>query len=259
MFAFELWGSFAAFRDPLTITQNLTLPIPPKTTVGGMLAAILGLDYTEYFNDDEFFNFEYSIIIKKTIRKYSFAQNYIKKYTERSSIKEGGFKAILSDGKLSKKGELSLHNFFFTVPKEPDYKVGTKPIYRELILNPKYIIIINNFKYEEEILPFLLNHNSSYPLYMGNTEFAGNYNLIDIESVEISTSEVSSFTIHADLIQFEAGKKYTPVYAATKVTGNREYRDYRKLVISDGKIKLKENIKGYQVKTKKEEYTCEFI
>ena len=49
MFCFKLWSQFGVFRDPLTITQNMTFPIPPKTTVGGMLAAILGIDYNELF------------------------------------------------------------------------------------------------------------------------------------------------------------------------------------------------------------------
>jgi CRISPR-associated protein Cas5h len=50
MFAFEIWGKFASFRDPFTISQNISLPIPPKTTVAGMMASILGVE--NYFDDD---------------------------------------------------------------------------------------------------------------------------------------------------------------------------------------------------------------
>ena len=55
MFAFKIWGKFACFRDPLSISQNITLPLPPKTTVGGMLAALLGVD--DYLSDDDFMGF----------------------------------------------------------------------------------------------------------------------------------------------------------------------------------------------------------
>ena len=87
MFGFKLRGNFATFRDPLTITHNLTLPIPPKTTTGGIMAAILGIDYNDYFKDDEYFDFQYSLITQKLIRKKSFAQNYIADYTDRSAKK----------------------------------------------------------------------------------------------------------------------------------------------------------------------------
>ncbi len=91
MFAFKLWGHFGAFRDPITITQNITLSIPPKTTIGGMLAAILGIDYNEYFNDSEYFDFEYSVVLNNHIRKKSFSQNYVEDYTKKSEIKQNNF------------------------------------------------------------------------------------------------------------------------------------------------------------------------
>jgi len=47
-------------RDPITISQNLSLPLPPKTTIGGMMASILGIN--NYFEDEEYFDFAYSCI-----------------------------------------------------------------------------------------------------------------------------------------------------------------------------------------------------
>jgi len=73
MIAFKLWSNFGVFRDPLTITQNITFSIPPKTTIGGMLAAILGIDYNDYFQDETYFDFQYSVVLLSTIRKKSFA------------------------------------------------------------------------------------------------------------------------------------------------------------------------------------------
>ncbi|MEA1899229.1 MAG: CRISPR-associated protein Cas5, partial [Thermodesulfobacteriota bacterium] len=87
MFGFKLWGRFGSFRDPITITQNMTFSIPPKTTVGGMLASILGIDYNEYFNDNEYFDFGYSLVLKNPVRKKSFSQNYIMDYTKTSAIR----------------------------------------------------------------------------------------------------------------------------------------------------------------------------
>ncbi|MEA3452419.1 MAG: CRISPR-associated protein Cas5 [Bacteroidota bacterium] len=91
MFAFKLWGHFGVFRDPITITQNITFSIPPKTTIGGMLAAILGIDYNDYFNDDDYFDFKYSLVLNSHIRKKSFSQNYVEDYTKKSAIKNKNF------------------------------------------------------------------------------------------------------------------------------------------------------------------------
>ena len=69
MLAFEIWGKFASFKDPFTISQNLTFNLPPKTAVGGMMASLLGLPYqTEkddiaYFDEVDFFDFQYSCIV----------------------------------------------------------------------------------------------------------------------------------------------------------------------------------------------------
>ncbi len=72
MFGFKLWGDFAVFREPLAITQNITFIIPPKTTIGGMLAAILVIDDDDGFSDEDFFDFKYSLILDKEIRKKKF-------------------------------------------------------------------------------------------------------------------------------------------------------------------------------------------
>ena len=82
MFAFKIWGKFACFRDPLSISQNITLPLPPKTTVGGMLAALLGVD--DYLGDENFMDFGYSVVLDGAISKKTFSQNYINDYTKKT-------------------------------------------------------------------------------------------------------------------------------------------------------------------------------
>lgn len=54
--AFDLWGDYAHFRKHYTTTSPLTFSLPPRTTLCGLLAAIIGLDKTEYlchFSDKE--------------------------------------------------------------------------------------------------------------------------------------------------------------------------------------------------------------
>src|SRR4030042_3449114 len=141
MIGFKLWGHFAAFRDPITITQNLTLPIPPKTTIGGLMAAVLGIDYNDYFNDNRYFDFQYSLISLNPIRKKSFAQNYIEDYTKKRSGQklDSMYKFYLNN---NDKKLFDLLNLKFS-----EKFTKPKPIYRELLINPSFLIFIKDYKY----------------------------------------------------------------------------------------------------------------
>ena len=292
MFGFKLWGRFGSFRDPITITQNMTFSIPPKTTVGGMLASILGIDYNEYFNDNEYFDFGYSLILKNSVRKKSFAQNYIMDYTEKSlgrlnlmlDIRDNNQKLLLHENqkkelkskelptKAEEKKIKSLGKKIGTTKERLNKAINNwreksserfakaKPIYRELLIDPSFYIFINNFKHEDKIIELMKEHLSKFPLYMGNSEFAANYQFIDCHKYEKKKiMELDSFTGNPGKIKFETGKKYTSVYAATRTTGSREYRDYKSMVICDKKIILSSAINGYSLNTDTGDFNCEFI
>lgn len=250
MFAFKLWSHFGAFRDPITITQNITLSIPPKTTIGGILAAILGIDYNDYFNDSEYFNFKYSLVLNTPIRKQSFTQNYIEDYTSKSHLKHESMKKII-------KSEMTIDKFWekvkFKMPKP-------KPIRRELLMNPSYLVFIREFKFENKVISLLKSHNSRFALYMGNTEFSANYQYVKCEkAIRKKLSEIESFTSFQDCIMFEARKKYTTIHAATKVVNDRQYRDFKRITISTNGISFQEPVPGFLIKTSIGDFRCEFI
>ena len=292
MFGFKLWGRFGSFRDPITITQNMTFGIPPKTTVGGMLASILGIDYNEYFNDNEYFDFGYSLILKNSVRKKSFAQNYIMDYTEKSlgrlnlmlDIRDNNQKLLLHENqkkelkskelptKADEKKIKSLGKKIGTTKERLNKAINNwreksserfakaKPIYRELLIDPSFYIFINNFKHEDKIIELMKEHLSKFPLYMGNSEFAANYQFIDCHKYEKKKiMGLDSFTGNPEKIKFESGKKYTSVYAATRTTGSREYRDYKSMIVCDKKITLSSAIDGYSLNTDMGDFNCEFI
>ena len=267
MIAFRLWSNFGVFRDFITITQNMTFPFPPKTTIGGMLAAIMGIDYSDYFNDSEYFDFEYSVVLEKTIRKKSFCQNYIEDYTKHSELrysaieyllkKETELNQLCKDSKESKNIDKRIKKYFNDISGRMQ---KPKPIYREILLNPSYLVFINKYKYEMELISRMKKHYSSFSLYMGNSEFPANYKFLDCINVKkCLINNVNSFTKNLNILKFEAGKKYTTVYFATKVTGKREYRDYKKVVICDKEILFKNSIKGFSIELSQGIFNCEFI
>ena len=163
MFAFKIWGKFACFKDPLSISQNITLPLPPKTAVGGMLAALLGVD--DYLSDDDFMDFRYSVVLDGAISKKTFSQNYINDYTKKTKTHLNSLKNLdmqkISNGLRDK-----------SAPQ--------KPINRELLIDPKYTIFIDEFKFENEAIDSLKNRISKFPFYLGNSEFAGNFEFVEI-------------------------------------------------------------------------------
>ena len=291
MFCFKLWSKFAAFRDPLTITQNLTFPIPPKTTVGGIMAAILGIDYNDYFNDPNYFDFKYSLVLKKPVRKKSFAQNYVIDYTKKAEVKVSKignyYKArakyrdlkdlkgfIMNKDNPTKKEEKTLSTIdskIDTAEKKTikDFDrceevltgkfVLPKPISRELIIEPQYLIFIDEFKYEDKIIDYLKSHLSEFALYMGNSEFAANYEYLDSSGEAIDARTINSFTSQPESILFEPGKRYTNLYMATKTVGGREYREYKNIVISDTGLNLNKSVKTTSIETTEGTFNCEFI
>lgn len=75
---FELWGKFAHFRKFYTNSSSLSYSVPPRTTIEGIIAAILGYErdsYYEIFNPDNLY-----IAIRKmnNTRKIMQSLNYIR-------------------------------------------------------------------------------------------------------------------------------------------------------------------------------------
>lgn len=307
MFVFKIWGNFASFRDPLTISQNLSLPFPPKTTVGGMMASILGIE--NYFDDENYFDFGYSCISLNEIRKKSFSQNYIEKYTSRVGTKLSAYENVIKKYKdvekvkekllklkqekeellkldspkkaqiaklgkkpkeiykqlktLNKKCKILQNEIIKWENKKDETFIKPKPTNRELILNPSYLIIIDNFKYEEKIIFLLKKHASIFPFYLGNSEFAGNFEYIQSELLDDKINKVNSFTTQAHLIDFNLDQKYSNLTIPLKTVAQRQYKEYKKVIFSDQVINLTEKVEGAkivcQLNNETMELGCEFI
>ncbi len=247
MFAFEIWGKFASFRDPFTISQNISFPIPPKTTVAGMMASVLGLE--EYFEDSTFSEFEYSVVAVNPIRKKSFSQNYINDYTSKvqtqlNNLKKSDFEK-LSGGLRDKKNP-------------------QKPINREILLDVKYLIFIKNFRYEKEIVEYLSKRVNKFPFYLGNSEFAGNYKWLEIcnvkETLGTTKIEVDSFVLETDIehIEFEEGVRYSSISFATQLEKNRTPAKFGSVIFSSSKISVK-NLSVYEIDCCGRNYYCRFL
>lgn len=246
MFAFKIWGKFACFRDPLGISQNITLPIPPKTTVCGMLAALLGVD--NYLNDDRFDDFKYSVVLDGSILKKTFSQNYINDYTK---FTKSHLNSLLKFD--MQKISLGLR----------DNKAPQKPINRELLIYPKYVIFIDKFKLEDEAIYNLKNRICKFPFYLGNSEFAGNFEFIEITNYEekkFDAISIDSFVLQDDVknLDFEEGVLYSPISFASTLTPERSPGSGINLILSNKQIKARD-IKVCEIVFGDTIYHCRFV
>ena len=92
--SFGLEGDFAAFRDPSVTTNQLVYFIPSKSSIIGMLGAIIGISRSnsllETYNDkytNLFANTSIGIKVKKLSNKITF-------FTNHRVTKEGNHQAI---------------------------------------------------------------------------------------------------------------------------------------------------------------------
>jgi len=247
MFVFEIWGKFASFRDPFTISQNISLPIPPKTTVAGMMASILGVE--NYLEKDSFRDFDYSVVALNPIRKKSFSQNYINDYTSKVQTQINSLK----------KEDYAKIGVGFRDKKNPQ-----KPINRELLLDVRYLIFVKRFQYEDEITDYLQNKISKFPLYLGNSEFAGNFKFVKIydamEMLNIPSAKIDSFILESDVknIEFEEGVRYSSLSFATKLNKNRSPIGMASVIVGSKAISVK-NMTVYRIKCEDRVYHCRFL
>jgi CRISPR-associated protein Cas5h len=253
MFAFEIWGKFASFRDPFTISQNISLPIPPKSTVAGMLASILGVE--EYLGKSEFSDFEYSVVAINPIRKKSFSQNYINDYTKFTSTHID----FLRKGEYEKIARYGLRRKFTGKNWTPQTQIN-----RELILNPHFLIIVKNYAHKDKLVEYLQKRISKFPFYLGNSEFAGNFRHIKIydaqEMLNMPLAKVDSFILESDIknIEFQEGVRYSNISFAAKLTKQRTPINMANIILGSSAISVK-NMTLYKIKCRDRDYYCRFL
>jgi len=81
MVIFDLWGKFAHFRKFYTNSSSLTYSVPPRTTVEGMIAALLGYERDTYYEKLNAENLYVAVRKMSKTKKIMQSVNYIKATT----------------------------------------------------------------------------------------------------------------------------------------------------------------------------------
>jgi len=181
---FDIWGDYAYFRKGFTATSTLTYPFPSRTTISGLIAAILGYQKDSYYDLFDKDKSKISIRILNPLKKTRLNLNYI-------NTKEG---YILSDIKSAGKRVQVPAEFL----KDVKYRI--------------YVSLDDN-EIMDDLFELLNNHKSIYTPYLGISECLANFKLVEDDFLNIENKSNENVNIHSVVLQnnkiiIEKGKKY---------------------------------------------------
>jgi len=204
---FDFQADYGHFSHPATIYSSLTYPVPPKTAIIGVLAAIAGIgDIASYrFLND----IRYSVVIKKLDGKKNFSFNGVKDALPSIKMNEG-FQRIRQ----------------------------RKQFYRELLIAPEYRVYVDFSACREDvtnIMENIKNHRAMYPVYMGinfclaDFTFTGEY-----EGPAVSNQEyisIDSFIPLDTPFEIEPEKNYSDIRMPTTIEPERIFGGFSDLLV----------------------------
>ena len=155
---FDVRGDYAHFRRGYTTTSPLTFPFPSRTTLAGLISAILGLPRDSYYKLFGKDNSAFALQILNPIRKIKITQNLIDTKT--------GF--YLWDNK----GQRTQIPFEFI--KKPKYRL---------------YVWLEGEKFED-LINLIRGHNSVYTPYLGISECIANFEIFGEGVFEVEKKRV---------------------------------------------------------------------
>jgi len=238
---FDICAPFGQFRVPYTTTSPITYPIPPKTSIAGMVGAIIGLDKNNYLNFFQEDSFLISVALLNPVKKIFINENFINTKVVSASQCFARMKA----GK-SNRTQITV----------------------EFLKDPRYRIFFShgNLEIISKLESFLTSHKSYYTLVMGLSECVANYSYVGTfevheiiceEMVDIELDSVlpldsqKDMRLNFDLIE---GRKFLKVHLPVLLSPERELlKSIDLLIEQDGKtipLKTKYYFEINELKTK---------
>lgn len=182
--AFDIWGDYGYFRRGYTSTSTITYPFPSRTSIAGLISAIIGLKKDSYHDIFNEVNSKVGLRILNPIKKMNINLNYI-------NTKQG---LIFADIKTNPRVQVQA----------------------EFLKDVKYRIYVslNDNELMENLFSNLQEHKAVYTPCLGISECIANFSLaydeiFNLNSVRGDDVEIDSVILKntGDLV-IESGKKY---------------------------------------------------
>ncbi|KYC51693.1 MAG: CRISPR-associated protein [Candidatus Methanofastidiosum methylothiophilum] len=222
LLAFDVWGDYAHFKKRYATTSPLTHTIPSKSTVMGLIAAILGYNRNEYQSKFKEHESKIAIQILNPINKTRIALNLINTKSE----------YLISYPMMNYFKQHTILNFEFI--KDPRYRI---------------YFFIRNKEIHDQLKELLISHKTIYTPYLGLTELICNFCYVDEYSFnEIRPQEFQYINSIVPIkksksgtlikkIEPEEDKKYSIESIPSYISSNRETEEYVEVIIEEsGKL-----------------------
>lgn len=204
--SFTVSGPFAHFRKVETSQTRLTYTLPPRTTVNGLIAGILGLDSDSYYESFNLTNSAIAISIESPVREMSLPINHQNTGTE-----------------ATKNLGTSIYNLKMTIPKR---NPGTQRVNHNVLRDAVYRIDVwvNDSELYAELKRRLERGEPIYSPSLGLSEFLatityhGEFEPKKVESTEAVATD-SAVPDQAGNVQTESGVQIT----SERSPGEMEY------------------------------------
>jgi CRISPR-associated protein Cas5h len=227
---FDIKSDFAHFRKCYTTTSPLTYLIPPRTSIIGLIGAILGYSKEEY-----------AILLQKCKVAIQII-NPIKKMVFKENWRAGPATLI--------KKSLNIYEM---------QNISRVPL--ELVKEPQYRIFLNNSKEGliADLLQMIKEKKSVYTTYLGLSEFLSEVDLVGLFIAEelkatlsgkyIDIATIVPKKVLAKLVFFE--KEYIETILPNEVDAERKFKYLKVIFEKNGapiKAQLKSGSSAYVIK-----------
>lgn len=211
---FEIKSDYGHFRKFYTTSSPLTFSIPPRTTVAGMISAVIGLDKEEYLKHFSKKDAKIAIQITSPVNKTRISYNLINTKTA---------------------------NMYSKI------KDRTQVTF-ELLKNPKFRIYFshNNSEIYNKFKSFLEQKKTYYTLSMGLSEYISEFEFI--KEIEVTKPNKLNKFVNIDTainfseeveIEFEDNKEYFNDNTPNEINTNREVTEYIKVLFERNGLPIK--------------------
>lgn len=205
---FDIWGNYAHFRKPYTTTSPLTYSIPSRTSLTGIIGAILGIEKEKNNESLNYANCNISLRILNPIKKVLINQNLINTKTAKMMARM-------------------------------DSKGGRTQIRFEKLKDVKYRIYVELFNNElnEKLLNNLKEHSPVFTPSFGLSEDLANFSFVDEVSYKAYKGDIeldsvlNMENISPKNIKFEIEKEYFADTYALEMKEDREVLKYGEILI----------------------------
>lgn len=210
---FDIWGDYGHFRKFYTTSSPLTFSIPPRTSICGLIGAIIGLGKDEYLNYFSKEKVKIALRLINPISKTRIGINLINTKDKHWTL-------------VNKSGHL------------PRTQIRT-----EFLKNAKFRLYLNHSDKDiyEKLKGNLQEHKSVYTPSLGLSELLCNFSYIDEFSITEQIGEetdinsvvpVSQLAEEKGSVIFEtdSGKKYFKEKLPMEMTNEREVTEYGEVI-----------------------------